>query len=436
MDARGEGRLSLAEPVSGEFAISIEADAAAMQVEAEGRHQPDRIEIERLDVGADGLAIVASGTYSSGAWTGNLEADVSGTRFLAAWPGTDAIPEDLRAHLELEAGGEGTAVRPALLLAGAAPSTGLDSLHVVGYGRIDGPETDLRVDIRALVRDQFAIALDARALDLERPRLHVAPIVVRQRLDELADSPAPIPDGANVVIAPQERSVVIDGLRVTGGLGELRLDGKYTEPEGGDGRLVIEWPEPPTVLELAGFDAAERDTLLAPGWSQDGVPGIDARVRFGEGARSGSLDADIALPAPWSLVAGLHPPPTAPPTFAASQTARGKSRARGRRCWTSRPPHGSTAPSRMSTAREPPRSLDSMLIRGGPVRATAAAQLDSAEVDGKFQLDLVSHPALAMVVPDLPSDLQFLVNLRAGVAGSPQAPDARANPSFPPAARG
>lgn len=426
VQARGNGALSLSDPVGGELELAVTLEGIAGRLDGKLRHEPGWIGIERLDAVADGLRVEAAGEYATGTYKGTAQVDVEGVRFLAAWPFAESIPQDLRAHLELEAGGEGAALRPALLLTGAAPSAGLDSLHVAGYGRIDGPDSDLRVDLRALLREQLALALDVRVVDLERPRLHVAPIRVRGQLEDLSGASVTLPADPNVQVDPTAKSLVVEDLRVTGDLGELRLDADLSQSEGGSGRLLIEWPRPPAALGLAGFDAAARDTLLAPVWSQDGRPGIDARVEVRAGAGSGTLDAEIVLPAPWSVIAGLEPAAYDAPHL------RGSARAEwdDARTWTAALDFAATAWLDSAFAHAHGEAgtahLDSMLVRGGPVRATAAGALDSTTVDGKFQLELVAHPALSLVVPDLPEDLQFMANLRAGIAGSVEAPDARA----------
>jgi hypothetical protein len=421
-----EGELSLPDEVRSETTIEVTASDWEGRIDARLRQVGPRLELDELTLRGEGLSVAAAGAYDADGYSADVEAELSGIEFLARMMTVEDVPEDLRAQLKLELSGTDDELRSSLQVNGSARSAGLDSLRLEAFGTVAGKDSDLRFGLRAAVREQLAIGVDARVRDLEEPAVYLAPIRVRQSMDRIDEASGSIPDTPNLRLEPRERRVVFDGLRVTGGLGELRLEGDVSDSLGGWGRLAVDWPVPPAALGLIGFDKAARDSLLAPHWSSDGVPGIEAYVELPSGTRAGQVDASIALPAPWTLIAGLDSAAYRAPQL------RGTAVAELNRSgtWKAALDFAETAwlDSAFVHAHgiEGVTHLDSMLVRGGPIRATAAAELDSAQVEGKFQLEVHSHPAVAMVVPELPLDLEFMLNLRAGVAGSVDAPDARA----------
>lgn len=423
VDAQGE--VDLVDTVRTRVEAQLTSTRWPGRVTTRSRTAGSAVDLEELRLEVEGLGLTARGQLDAGAYTAHVEVELSSLEGVRAFVDSLGLPEDLSADLDLDLAGEGARLEPRLRLTASAPSLSVDSLAVNAQGRVEGPDTDLRVGVRVLAPGPVAAALDARILDLDAPRVHLAPLRVQSSLDALGEAPA-LSDRPTLRFDPAAKSVVVDALRVTGAAGELRLDADVSEAAGGRGHLAVEWPVPPTALDLAGFDAAARDSLLAPGWSTSGVPGLDVEFSLEPGARSGTGTARIELPAPWKVIAGLDPAAYASPNLLGTLEARWSEDATWRADLDLAETAWLDSAFVHAGAADGTTRLDSLLIKGGPARMTAAAQLDSNLIDGKFQLDLVPHPALGLLLPDLPADLQFLVNLRGAVQGRPDAPDARA----------
>jgi hypothetical protein len=421
-----EGDVTLEGELEATARIGISGSDWPGGFEARLRQRAAETLVDEFRLFDEGVTVSGSANHAPGRYSASVEGELTSIAFLERLGYAEEVPDDLRLHLELDLESAGNLVRPDILLRGSAASAGLDSLDLAASGTVEGAESDLLVAARALVREQLAIGIDARVRDLEQPKVHLAPIRVRDSLTRLDRSGAGIPDSPNLRIDAGSQIYAADELRVTGGLGELVIDGQVSRAEGGRGSLQVRWPVPPEALELLGFTEDARDSLLAPTWSRDGFPGIDLTFEIEPEARGASIDMSLALPAPWTALPGLAPEAYEVEPLRGSATARWEQTSN----WIALLDFAETAWLDSAFVHlhgfESRAVLDSMLVRGGPVRATAAATLDSSRVDGKFQLDLHSHPALNLVAPDLPPDLEFLMNLRAGIQGDPAAPDARA----------
>ena len=281
------------------FALDLETSPNAWQrgIRLRAEHRDGLTRLDSLGVSADGLKLTASGQLEDGSLQLHALASIDSLAWLADLDPGLASSDSLSATLILDAAGPLPRPDLSLALHGGARRDAL---------RIDGFDSGLSLRQQwssgrlhwSLTGHGLGAAGRARLeAESDTLRLRTTPILI-------TSGPARLPDGETdglIRWSPRDTSLTLSRLRLDGALGTLVADGRWS-PRGGEGRIRIEWPEPPALLSR--LVDAEKIAALESAWSGPAPWMIRTEVAIGPGPPSGralSVRSDLHLPGPRRL---------------------------------------------------------------------------------------------------------------------------------------
>lgn len=315
---RLEGNVELPTPIDGNIRLDFEPGEWVDSGTISAQMHDDRVTLDDLRWRLADLTVEGNGFHSPERDEMNLELNADGGQFLERIDPSWTAPESLHAVMfamgvysegrwEATARAEGEAVLAELGRTAIALQARADSQSV---------QASIRAGARELLAETAAVldldAMNRAAASGSRPNalipIRVDPIEISLLGSRaLASEEAPLRElaanAARVTVSRDGNVFHVQGLRVTGALGDLSADGRLARGSSGPFTVRAEWGTFPEALGLAlELTETELDSLRAS-WRADAPYSVRAKGQVDIGSPLSTLrfGADVRLPGPRAL---------------------------------------------------------------------------------------------------------------------------------------